>query len=275
MAMRVVSSVAVGLLFVAVAHAAPVQVDPATCLVRPKQIIQLGSSVFGVLAQLMVDRSDVVTQGQVVAKLDTSVEEAQVAIDHHRAANTTQIDAAVVDLEWNKRELARRRQLAGNMFSKANDIDEYVTKVEQDRIAIDKARSDKKAAELETIRSERQLALKVIRSPVNGVITELKLSPGEFIYETTPIMTIAQLDPLTVDLVVPAERYRSVRPGMIAELQLGSPIEAKLPAKVDAVDPVIDPASGTFRVRLVLPNPGNTIPAGVRCSAVLPDPDAS
>jgi multidrug efflux pump subunit AcrA (membrane-fusion protein) len=37
--------------------------------------------------------------------------------------------------------------------------------------------------------------------------------------------------------------------------------------KVDAIDPVIDASSDTFRVRLVLPNPGNAIPAGVRCTA--------
>ncbi len=33
------------------------------------------------------------------------------------------------------------------------------------------------------------------------------------------------------------------------------------------VDPLIDPASGTFRVQLVMTNPGNRIPAGLRCSA--------
>jgi hypothetical protein len=32
------------------------------------------------------------------------------------------------------------------------------------------------------------------------------------------------------------------------------------------IDPVIDAASNTFGVRLILPNPGNRIPAGVRCA---------
>jgi multidrug efflux pump subunit AcrA (membrane-fusion protein) len=48
-------------------------------------------------------------------------------------------------------------------------------------------------------------------------------------------------------------------------------MDETLPARVDAIDPVIDAASDTFRVRLLLPNPGNAIPAGIRCSVALPD----
>jgi RND family efflux transporter MFP subunit len=174
-------------------------------------------------------------------------------------------------MAWNQRELARRQQLAGNMFSKANDIDEYVTKVEQDRIAIHKAESDLETAKDEAARSEAQLNLKIIKSPMDGVVTEIKLSPGEFIYEQTPIMTIAQVDPLMIDLVVPADRYHAVKVGMIGEVHLSQPIGASFPARVDAIDPVIDAASDTFRVRLLLPNPDNAIPAGIRCSVTLPD----
>jgi RND family efflux transporter MFP subunit len=245
----------------------PIEADVSSCLVKPKQVVQLGSAVFGVLAKLMVDRSDMVTEGQIVGKLDTTVEESQLALDRYRASNAMPIEAAKVDLAWNMRELARRQQLAGNMFSKANDIDEYVTKVEQDKIAIRKAESDLKTAELEAARSEAQYNLKLIRSPLNGVVAEVKLHPGEFIYETTPIMTLAQIDPLNVDLVMAAERYQFVKPGMMVALRLLPPVDRTVKVKVDAIDPVIDASSDTFRVRLVLPNPGNAIPAGVRCTA--------
>jgi membrane fusion protein, multidrug efflux system len=245
--------------------------DVSTCLLKPRHVVQLGSPVFGLLAGVFVERSDVVKQGQVLAKLDTTVEEAQLALDRYRSTNTTQVEAQKVDLAWNQRELARRQQLAGNMFSKANDIDEYVTKVEQDRIGIRKAESDLETAKMEANRSEAQLALKILKSPVNGAITEMKLSPGEFIYEQTPIMTIAQVDPLIVDLVVPADRYRAVKVGMVGEVHLSPPMDETFPARVDAIDPVIDAASDTFRVRLLLPNPGNAIPAGIRCSVSLPD----
>jgi multidrug efflux pump subunit AcrA (membrane-fusion protein) len=201
--------------------------DVSTCLLKPRHVVQLGSPVFGLLAGVFVERSDVVKQGQVLAKLDTTVEETQLALDRFRSTNTTQVEAQKVDLAWNQRELARRQQLAGNMFSKANDIDEYVTKVEQDRIGIRKAESDLETARMEANRSEAQLALKILKSPVNGVITEMKLSPGEFIYEQTPIMTIAQVDPLIVDLVVPSDRYRAVKVGMVGEVHLRVRLESQ------------------------------------------------
>jgi membrane fusion protein (multidrug efflux system) len=253
------------------AFAGGVTADVNTCLLRPRHLVQLGSPVFGVLAGVFVDRTEAVKQGQVVAKLDTTVEEAQLAMDRFRAANTTQIEAEKVDLAWNQRELWRRQQLAGNMFSKANDIDEYVTKVAQDQIAIRKAEADLETAKQEAARSEAQLNLKILKSPIDGVVSEVKLSPGEFIYEQTPIMTIAQVDPLMIDLVVPADRYHAVKTGMTGEVHLSQPVDASFPARVDAIDPIIDAASDTFRVRLLLPNPGNVIPAGIRCSVTLPD----
>lgn len=257
------------------AFAGGVTADVSTCLLQPRHVVQLGSPVFGVLAEVFVDRTAAVKQGQVVAKLDTTVEETQLVLDRFRANNTSQIEASKVDMAWNQRELARRQQLAGNMFSKANDIDEYVTKVEQDRIAIRKAESDQETARHEAARSEAQLNLKIIKSPLDGVVTDIKLSPGEFIYEQTPIMTIAQVDPLMIDLVLPADRYHAVKIGMIGEAHLSLPAEVTFPARVDAIDPVIDAASDTFRVRLLLPNPGNAIPAGIRCSVTLPDATAA
>ena len=241
--------------------------DSRSCLLKPRQVVQIGSPVFGVLSDVLVDRASMVAKGQLVAKLDTSVEEAQLALDRFRAANATAIDAARTDLAWNQRELARRQKIAGNMFSKANEIDEVATKIDQDRISIQKATSEQRTAELEAAKSASQLNLKLIRSPVNGVVSEIKLEPGEFIYETTPIMTIVQYDPLTIDLTMPAERYRQVKPGAVAKVSLAEPINAVVDATVDVVDPVIDAASDTFRIRLLLPNKGNAIPAGVRCSA--------
>lgn len=245
--------------------------DVSSCLLRPRHLVQLGSPVFGLLTAVFVDRSEPVKEGQVVAKLDTTVEEMQLALDRFRATNTTSIDAGQADMALNERELARLQKLAGNMFSRANDVDEYTTKVEQDKIAIRRAQSDLDIAKREADRSQAQLDLKILKSPVNGVVTEIKLSPGEFIYETTPIMTIAQVDPLMIDLVVPSDRYHAVKVGMIGEVHLNQPIDQTLPARVDAIDPVVDPGSDTFRVRLLLPNPGNAIPAGIRCSVVLPD----
>ena len=244
--------------------------DATACLSKPRQVVQLGSPVFGIIGAMLVDRGSAVAEGQVVARLESSVEQAQLAIDRQRASNATAVEAAKADLAWYQRELERRTRLAGNMFSKANDVDEVLTKAEQARIAIRRGEADQRTAELEAARSERQLALRTIRSPVKGVVTDIKLRPGEFIYEQNPMMVIAETDPLSIDLVVPANRYQSVAVGMRALVHFQAPVNAAVTATVDAIDPVIDAASDTFRVRLEAANPNGRIPAGVRCTVQTP-----
>src|SRR5262249_7129360 len=97
------------------APAAPDLLGVSSCLINPKRIVQLGSPVAGLLSDVLVDRGATVTAGQLVAKLESSVEEAQVEVDRFRATNTAQIEAGKVDLEFNQKELAIKERLRENM----------------------------------------------------------------------------------------------------------------------------------------------------------------
>jgi multidrug efflux pump subunit AcrA (membrane-fusion protein) len=101
------------------------------------------------------------------------------------------------------------------------------------------------------------------------VVERLK-SPGEFV-EDKPILRIAQLDPLRVEVIVPVARFGTITTGMRAEVTPELSKRRKYIAQVTIVDKVVDAASGTFGVRLELPNPGNFIPGGLRCSLTFVD----
>ena len=78
-------------------------------------------------------------------------------------------------------------------------------------------------------------------------------------------------DPLRVDaenLSVTGYRYEVVKQGGLQPD--GRQCWTFRIANVALVDKVIEGASNTFRVRLSLPNPGNVLPAGLRCKAELP-----
>jgi membrane fusion protein, multidrug efflux system len=241
-----------------------------TCLIQPKQIVQLGSPVAGLLAEVLVDRGATVKAGQVVAKLESSVEEVQVEIDRIQARNTSAIEAAQVERDYNELEVKTKQPLADQKLVRANEVERHRAAVAQAEIAIRKGEMDLSVAALEARRSERLLSLKQIKSPVSGVVTERKLSPGEHVYEQTPILTLAEINPLYVELVVSAQYYKQFKVGMTAQVRLSEPVGGTYTVRADVVDPVIDPASNTFRVRLVLPNPTNAIPAGLHCSVQLP-----
>ena len=102
-------------------------------------------------------------------------------------------------------------------------------------------------------------------SPIDGVVMERLLRVGEFRHDQSPVFTLAQVDPLRVEVFVPAALHGQVRAGMVAQVVPELPGAQPVAARVAVVDPVMDAASGTFGVRLALPNPGKALPAGVRC----------
>jgi multidrug efflux pump subunit AcrA (membrane-fusion protein) len=109
--------------------------------------------------------------------------------------------------------------------------------------------------------------MRVIRSPFNGVVVERLLDPGEFATTNIkePILKLAEIDPLNVEVVLPATQFGHIKRSDRAEV-MPETATTRYPAKVSVVDRVIDGASGTFGVRLELRNPGAEIPAGAKCT---------
>jgi RND family efflux transporter MFP subunit len=246
-------------------HARAADSDDTTCIIKPRVTVQLGSPIAGTLAATLVDRGDSVTKGQVVAQLESSVDQATYALDALKAANDTAVKVEQADKDLSQREMERKQFLVDQKIANLNSLDELQTKVREGELRVQQAEMDRKVAQLTAERSARQLALKSIHSPIDGVVIDRKLSAGEYIYEQTSIMTLAQIDPLSVELVVPVNRYGSIKVGMVATVHPRPPVGGAYPAKVEVVDPVIDAASNTFGVRLALPNPQHAIPAGIRC----------
>jgi len=77
-------------------------------------------------------------------------------------------------------------------------------------------------------------------------------------------MRLAEIDPLNVEVIIPASLYGTVKIGDHADVMPETP-KGIFDAKVVVVDKVINAASGTFGVRLELPNPKQLLPAGARC----------
>ena len=102
------------------------------------------------------------------------------------------------------------------------------------------------------------------------MVVERFKGPGEYVQETE-ILELAQIDPLNVEVVAPVSYFGKIEPGSRAEILLQAPVGGTIQATVKVIDKVIDAASGTFGVRLEIPNPRNRIPAGLRCEIRFPD----
>lgn len=212
------------------------------CLVEPSLVANVGSPVDGVLEQVLVDRGDRVRKGDVVARLQSGVEAAAVKLSEAR-------------VEFGRRRAERNEALFQKQLISAQERDELVTEV--------------KLREEELKKDQEALRLRTIVSPLDGVVIERRLAPGEFIRtDKSVVLRLARIDPLHVEVVAPARLFGSVRVGMTGRVSMAPLVPGNHTARVTVVDKVIDAASGTLGVRLQLPNPDNRIPAGIKCSVV-------
>ncbi len=247
------------------ATAQPATVPELDCVIEPQQLVKLATPVVGVIARIDVDRGDVVQKGQVLGKLEDGVEQAALNLARARATNEFGAKAVQARLDFLRRKNARAGELmAKNIVTQAaaEEADSDANVAEQQ---LKEAQLNLEIARLEVGHAEEALKQRTLISPIDGVVTERLLVPGEYRNEQSPILTLAQIDPLRIEVFVPTSQYGRIRIGSNAKIRPQPPIGGSYPAIVTVVDQVLDAASGTFGVRLALPNPGLKLPAGIRC----------
>jgi RND family efflux transporter MFP subunit len=261
----------VALVLAASGHAAAADFD---CVIEPKQVIELRSPLEGLIDRVTVDRGDFVKKGQEVAVLDTSVEQIQAAIAKQRSQMEGAVTAGKSRVEFSSNKARRIEQLHRDQFMSAQARDEAATEKALAEAELRDAADNRMLAELEFQRQKEIIRLKTIRSPINGVVTERILHPGEFAEAGVgrkPLMKLAEIDVLHVEVLLPVEAYGKVKTGHAVEVMPEIPAGTRHKATVRVVDTVLDAASGTFGVRLEMPNRDRKIPAGIRCKAEFPN----
>jgi RND family efflux transporter MFP subunit len=237
------------------------------CLIEARQTVDIRSPVEGLVESVTVDRGELIKKGQVLVTLESGPERATLAIARSRATMTGPVEAAQARVEFAKSKEKRQAELFRQNFVSSSALDEARTELKLAESELRVAFENQKLAELDVTRAAELLAMRVIRSPFDGVVVERLLDPGEFATTNIkdPILKLAEIDPLNVEVVLPAAQFGRIKRGDRAEVipETGG---GRYPAKVTVVDRVIDGASGTFGVRLELRNPGGALPAGAKCS---------
>jgi membrane fusion protein (multidrug efflux system) len=206
-------------------------------LIYPSEVVKVSSQVPGILEEVTVERGDQVRKGQVVARLKSGQEKAL-------------LELARANVDFLKRKTERNVELARKKLISAHENDELVTELRK--------------AELQLEEVQEKLKLRTIQSTIDGVVTERLMAPGDYVGEA-PILKLASLDPLKVEVIVPARRFGSTRRGMKAEVRPELPVGGVYLGKVTIVDKVIDAASSTFVVRVDIANHDLKVPSGLKC----------
>lgn len=237
------------------------------CLIEPRQTVELRSPVEGLIAQVLTDRGKWVRRGDALVVLDAQVEQAALAQARHRSEMAGRINQARNRVAYAQAKLARADSLVRDNFVSAQARDEAATELKLAEAELQDALESQQQARLDMARTQEQIRQRTLRAPFDGYVVDRLLNPGDLAEAGTgrkPILKLAQLDPLRVEVVLPQGVFGKVAVGGKATVK---PEGGATPrqARVVVVDRVIDAASGLFGVRLELPNPGGSLPAGQRC----------
>lgn len=241
------------------------------CLIEPSQVVELRSTVEGLIDKVHVRRGDPVKRGQVLAELQSRAEKLAVDSARFRSTMEGQIATAQNRVDYATKKFARADELQKQQMVSAQARDEADAELRLAQAELVAARESRDLARIDHQRAVEQLALRTLTSPFDGVVLERFLNPGDLAESGTgrkPVLKLAQIDPLRVDIVLPRALLGKVKPGarVVVVPQGGGD---RYVAAVRMVDKVVDAASGTLLARVELPNRDGTVPAGVPCKAEL------
>ena len=249
-------------------QAQSVPVEHFGCRIEPRNVVDVSTREEGIVASFSVQRGDVVATGQVLAQLDSQVEQAVVDVAAARTQMSAQLDERRVELAHAERELKRMEELSANQAVPRADRDRVATDATRARLRLSQTQHLRRLARLELEHAKRLLARRTIVSPVAGVVLEVLLAPGESV-ENLTLLRVAEMNPLNVEVILPVDHFGTISVGETAQITPKYPGAQRHQATVAVVDRVLDSASDTFGVRLTLQNPDLMLPAGVRCEIEL------
>jgi len=202
--------------------------------------VTVSADLPGIVERIAFDSGRAVRQGDVLVKLDTRQEEAQL-----KAAEA-------------QRDLARLR---------LDRIEGLREKGVTSQAELDDARSAFTQADARVGEIEATIARKTIRAPFSGILGIRQVNLGQYLSGGAPIVPLQSLQPIYVDFSVPQQQVGRLREGTeVAVTPDDSPAGQALPpmmGRVSAVDSVVDPSTRNVQVRATFDNPESILKPGM------------
>ena len=223
---------------------------------EPAARVEVPAAIRGILAELNVKEGQAIKKGDPLARLDDALQKQKVEFERLSAEGTAEIKYAQNQAEFAQRELEQMQKLAGGSQA---ELRQKQLAASQAVLALEAAR-DKQAQSQVRFREE-QITLEhmTLRSPIDGSVLRVNKQVGEQTDEN-PVIVVVQTSRLNAVFYPPKELFGKIAVGDRINLDLEG---AKREAVVAAVDPIIDPASQIFRVKLEVDNADGKLAAGV------------
>ena len=194
------------------------------------------AKVGGEVREILVEEGDDVKKGQVMARLDG---------DRLRL----ELSQSEANLRKLQRDYERNVDLKEKGLISTGDFDKI-------RYEMDALEASYNLARLE-------LDYTQIRAPIDGVVSNRFIRVGNTIDVNAAVFRVTSLDPLVAYLHVPERQYRNIRPGQPVGIDIDALAGQRVIANVTRVSPIVDPATGTFKITIEIRDEERRIKPGM------------
>jgi membrane fusion protein (multidrug efflux system) len=195
-------------------------------LVAERSVV-VASELAGSVREIAFEAGTLVRKGAVLVRLDTSVEEAQLA--------SALAEAALARLGHE-----RARKLRQNEANAQADLDA--------------AEARAKEADATVARLQATIAKMTIRAPFDGRIAIRQVELGQVVSPGSPIASLQSVSPILADFWLPQRALAELELGQRARVRTDTFPEAVWEGEITTINPEVDPATRNVRVRATFPN---------------------
>lgn len=218
----------------------------------------VAAEITGKVVEVFIDEGMTVTEGQVVARLDSVLAERDYELARSRVETADAAVAAIsADLEDATRIMTRVQTLSQKNFATEADLTKAQARVGVLSAQLRQAQSQFETARIDARRSGSLLDKHQIRAPFAGVVIDRSAQPGEMIspmsvggYTRTGICTIVDMDSIEIEVDVNEAFIGRVVPGGAVNAMLDAYPDWTIPASVIAIVPTANREKATVKVRI-------------------------
>jgi RND family efflux transporter MFP subunit len=267
---RLLSRLGLGLLLASAATVRPATVEGVT---EPLHDLVISASVPGTIAKILVKEGDFMQAGAAILELEKRQEELEVERRRILSESKAELNAAAAQVEMLKLDLEATRKLFET--SKSVSKEQLMKKelefkqavAEQDKLQLAEARE-----KIEYEMALEQLRKRVLTAPQDGYVVELMRKAGEDCKAQEPLVRLVDTRQCYFVANVESRAGAALSPGQKIKLELPAGRQTlSVTGEVSFVSPVVDPASGLLKIKILFENPQGKIKPGVAGLMHLPE----
>lgn len=237
---------------------------------EPFRTFKVAADETGTIAEVLVQEGEHVKAGQPLARLNSEVHEAMLAIASQNMKAEGRIRSAQADLQLKQSRLEKLREILSEGFARQEEVDRAAAEVEIAQANIHAANEDVATKQLEHNKILVQLQRRTIVAPTDGTVTVLHKDQGEYVAPNTPeIVTLVQLDALLANFTLTGRQTAMLQEGNSLPIIFSEGNDCE--GMIDFISPVMDAESGTVLIKVRIDNANHAYRSGQRCRIRLPD----